>query len=134
MIGDELRGLVEIAGAGVVAHSLPRLQNVLLVCRRERFDVREQVEEVFVVGQNGAVGRLLHHDLAEPAGVGGRGFAPRHGTFRRVEPREQTVCDVFRLFHVEQGAQYILSPCRCQMNPVARPEVFARFSSADLIL
>jgi hypothetical protein len=72
-----LGGLVQVAGAGIVAESFPGLQYVIQRGRCQRVGCGKLGKEAFIVRNDGLNPRLLEHDLSDPDGIGIRGAAPR---------------------------------------------------------
>lgn len=90
VLGHEaLRGLAEVADAGVVAQTFPSLEERLIRGGGEGGDVREGGKESGEVGADRLDLRLLEHDFADPDGVGVGMAAPRHGSLARAVPREK---------------------------------------------
>lgn len=103
--GDHLRSLEEVARARIVAEPFPRLEDVGLVGGGERLHGREALQEARVVRQHGGVRRLLHHDLAQPAGVGRGLEPPRHRALHLGEPRLQPRREAAGLPHAPHGVR-----------------------------
>jgi hypothetical protein len=90
VIPDELyRGLVEMAGAGVVPRPLPLLQHALLVRRRERPHVGESAHERLEPGDDGRNASLLQEDLGDPDLVRIAVGPPGEWSSALVEPFEE---------------------------------------------
>ena len=67
---DCLRAGVQIAGAGVVAESLPGVQHLVERGGGQRANIGKTRHESVKIGADRRDGRLLQHDLAEPDAVG----------------------------------------------------------------
>ena len=65
-LGDDLRALVQIAGAAVVAKPRPGGEDVIQGRFGQRLHRRPAGEERLVVGDDRLDGRLLQHDLRQP--------------------------------------------------------------------
>ncbi len=68
--GDDLCGLVQIAGAGIVAEAGPQMQDPVSVGRRQVCDPGEAIHESLEIGDNRADLGLLQHDFRHPDSVG----------------------------------------------------------------
>src|SRR5690606_15312418 len=68
-LADQPGGAVEVAGAGVVAEPLPRLEHVVERRVGERGERREALDPALVVRDRGLYARLLEHDLRNPDAV-----------------------------------------------------------------
>jgi len=67
---EDARGLVEIAGPGIVAEALPEPQNLLLLRLRQAGEVGKGGKPARKVGKYPFHLRLLEHDLRKPDVVG----------------------------------------------------------------
>ena len=90
---DGLRAGVQVAGAGVIAQSLPGVQHLVERGGGQRANIGAARHESVKIGADRRDRRLLQHDLAEPDAVGvgalaGRG-APRQVAAVAVVPGEQ---------------------------------------------
>ena len=90
MIGDERAGrLVHVAGPSVVAGTLPDLEDGAEAAGGEGRDVREPLEEPFVVRDRLGDPGLLEEDLGEPDVVRLVVASPRERTGRGREPLKE---------------------------------------------
>ena len=76
LLDDVAGGLMEVAGASVVAHPLPGLEHPVQVRFGQGLHRGEGGQEAVVVGQDGLNARLLQHDLSDPDGVRVLGVSP----------------------------------------------------------
>src|SRR5690554_3920669 len=70
-------GLVQVAGARVVAQARPVAEYVVCRCRSQCLHIRKTGHEGFEVGDNGGYLGLLKHDLRDPYPVGIAVMVPR---------------------------------------------------------
>jgi hypothetical protein len=88
--------LVEVASAGVVSRSLPRLEDFASVGASERRDRREPPDESLEVRRGLRHAGLLQEDLGDPDPVGVGVAAPRQGAAMGPKPPEQRRRDLGR--------------------------------------
>ena len=86
---DLLRGLLQVAHAGIVAEALPELVQPVGVARGEGRNVRKLGEETGIVALHGLDARLLEHDLGEPDVIGFAVTPPGQVAFVPFIPAEQ---------------------------------------------
>lgn len=90
MPGDDLSGgVVEIANAGVITQTRPKLVQLGGSGFRDRFDRRQRPHPAFPVGDDGFHLGLLEHDLGYPNGIRVPGAPPRKVAGISGKPREQ---------------------------------------------
>ena len=86
---DLLRGLLQVAHAGIVTEALPELMQPIGVAGGEGRNVRKLGEETGIVAPDGLDARLLEHDLREPDMIGFTVAPPRQVAFVLFIPAEQ---------------------------------------------
>jgi hypothetical protein len=84
---------VQVAGAAVVAESLPEAQHLLFGGGGQVAQGGEGVQEAVEVRHDGGDGRLLKHDLADPDVVRVAAAAPGQVAPSGLEPGEQALTD-----------------------------------------
>ena len=70
VMGDELGGLMQPAGAMVVAKTAPQGENGLFTCFRQIMDGGKALHPARVVIEDGGDASLLEHDLGDPYWIG----------------------------------------------------------------
>ena len=91
---EDLRGSVDLAGAGIVAEAFPQLEDVPEGGGGQRGGIGKPGEKAPEIGHDGVYPRLLQHDFRDPDGVGRPRFrAPRQVARVAREPRQQAVPD-----------------------------------------
>ena len=86
-------GGVQVAGASVVAKSLPGVKDVVLRSQRERGEVREAPEPGVIIRAHGSDCCLLQHELGDEDGVRVAGVAPRQVESVTAIPGEETATE-----------------------------------------
>ena len=66
LLHDALRRLLQVAHTGIVAETLPELQQHVLGRACQRSDIRQTLEKAEIIAADGFDARLLQHDLREP--------------------------------------------------------------------
>ena len=66
---DFLRGLLKIAGTGVITKTFPKFENFFRFRTSERFDGRQNFHPAFPIWHDGFDLCLLKHDFGNPDGV-----------------------------------------------------------------
>jgi hypothetical protein len=84
-----LRQEMQVAGPGVVAESLPELQDLRFTGGREGRKIGKGGHPAHEVGQHRRHLGLLEHELAHDGPVGGRRLAPRQAPAIRPVPGQQ---------------------------------------------
>ena len=84
------RGLVQMAGPGIVAEPFPELEHRLLVRRGQRRYVGEGAHEALEIGDDGVDLGLLQHHLAEPHVIGPAVVPPRQAPTVLPVPVQQS--------------------------------------------
>jgi len=87
------RRAAQVAGAGVVAKSLPGLEHARLRRGGQGREGGEEAHPAFVVGNDRGHLGLLKHDLGDPDGVGVAGAPPRQIAPPAAIPRQQGAGD-----------------------------------------
>ena len=83
-LDEQLRRLLQVARAGIVAEALPKLEDSAFLCGGERLHIRERLHKPVVIADDGFDARLLEHDLRDPHAV--RLAAAPPGQVARVFP------------------------------------------------
>ena len=86
---DAARGLLQVAGAGIVAQPLPELQQLLLADLRQGLNAGEPGHEALIIGDDGIHPGLLKHDLRHPNTVGVGVLAPGQNAGALPVPGQQ---------------------------------------------
>ena len=86
---DDLRGLLQIADAGVIAEAFPQLVQLGRVRLGRRRNRRQFAQPAVPKRDDRLHLRLLQHDFAHPDGVGIARAAPRQVARVRGEPVQQ---------------------------------------------
>ena len=70
IVADDLRRLMQVACAGVIAEPGPVLQHLVQPCIGEADHVGKPVHEALEIRDHGLHLRLLQHDLRDPDAIG----------------------------------------------------------------
>ncbi|MNP15218.1 hypothetical protein D3C76_1075660 [compost metagenome] len=76
LLDDDLRGLLQIARAGVITKTRPQVQHFVLGRRGQGLDRRQRRHEPVEVIQHGADLGLLQHDFRDPHPIRGDALLP----------------------------------------------------------
>ena len=76
VLHEEHGGFFEIAGAAVIAETLPELQQAVFGNGGQRRNIRKLAEKALVIGDHRLDARLLQHDFGDPGMVGGGILSP----------------------------------------------------------
>ena len=87
---DHLRGLLQVAGAAVIAEAFPKFQELILGGGGKVENGGKGFKEAGVVGLDGFHAGLLEHDFGDPNAVGVAGMPPRQIAGVRRIPAKQS--------------------------------------------
>ena len=90
---DEPGGGVQVAGASVVAKSLPGVEDIVLRSACQRGEVGEAPEPGVIIRAHGSDCCLLQHELGDEDGVRVAGVAPRQVASVAAIPGEETATE-----------------------------------------
>ena len=111
-VSDNLRGLVQIASARIVAQAGPASEHVLLGRQRECGNIRKALDEPVVVGNDRGHLGLLQHDFRYPDCIGIAAVLPRQVmTPVAFLPGNKFMCERNRHPRMLTGPEWI-SPVR----------------------